>query len=132
MCAFVHVQCYVLLTPCYPLLPLAANIPLCETFTCTDERLCSHGYTACPGTQSHSGTCQAVYQKNTKGKFTLTSKQCVYPSSPSLCAEGQCVVNTGSGTDTVNCCCHGDKCNVNVTFTQRAQVQTFGKSWLSW
>ena len=114
-------------------LPLAADTPICETFTCTDANHCRHGYTSCPGTQSRNGTCQAVYQKNTKGKYTLTSKQCADPSSsPSLCAEGQCMVNAGSGNDTVSCCCHGDKCNVNVTFTQPAQVLAYGKSWLSW
>ena len=96
-----------------------ADSAMCETFSCTDASHCSHGYVTCSGPQA----CEATYRKNTKGTYSLVSKQCKGSSSPVQCVPGQCVVETGSGNSTVSCCCYGDKCNVNVTFTVPSQVQ---------
>nr|BAA82606.1 sALK-6 [Ephydatia fluviatilis] len=102
--------------------PFPADTSLCETFACTDASHCSHGYAPCSGPQA----CEANYRKNTRGTYSLISKQCrgsTPSSSPVQCVPGQCVVDAESGNDSVSCCCYGDRCNVNVTFTVPSQVQ---------
>eukprot|EP00731_Ephydatia_muelleri_P033658 Em0034g40a len=110
--------------PAVMAVPFPANTPVCETFVCTDASHCSHGFAPCSSPQA----CTADYRKNTKGTYSLVSKQCTPSSSPVQCVPGQCVVDTGSGNNSVSCCCYGDKCNVNVTFTVPSQVQSNCKS----
>lgn len=113
---------------------------MCEFYNCstTSDEPCYHGYVACaedplavssyPNHTHHY--CEATYREDEElGLYRLYHKGCRF-TSPQLatqCTPGDCHVAVIDGDTDIACCCDGQLCNVNVTFSDPSRFYGFGK-----
>ncbi len=104
---------------------------VCEFYNCstahTDNSSCFHGYASCsedpraesfPDTDHHH--CVASFKKNeTTNLYNLSYKGChfVDPLIASHCIPGECHVEYVEGDSDLGCCCNGQYCNTDVSFS---------------
>lgn len=109
------------------------NHQICEFYNCslvTDPttQSCYHGYEVCAETSAGMAFdhddhyCQALYQFNsTKRLYELYTKSCQY-GIPRCADSDECFIDTDRGDAFLQCCCDGQLCNVNVTFSDPSRV----------
>ena len=121
-------------------LSLHSDQEVCEFYNCSEESnvSCYHGYIACAEHPSAVGQhinhsnhfCEAAYRKDeATGLYGLYRKGCAFdhPQVATACTS-DCHVDVFEGDDTLVCCCDGQLCNVNVTFSDPSKISSFGKS----
>ena len=124
-CVFVHEQ---LLTYAYIHTP---GYQLCEFYNCSfvnDPATQScHGYIPCTKDyqedthQNHF--CHTIFHKRTNGLYELYSKGCHFSLLSRCDGRNECILDTSpEGRELTYCCCDGELCNVNVTYTHPENV----------
>jgi activin receptor type-2B len=96
------------------------NVLACEEYTCGEySNECYYGYQDCP--PGENSFCMANYHYNASiQKYQLVKKNCTTVTEAGWCRE-DCHIQTGFNDDQF-CCCSGDLCNQNVTFSDPSKV----------
>lgn len=108
---------------------------ICEFFNCSahSNQTCFHGYVSCSeypeaSLDADHHYCVASYTKDdTTELYELSYKGChfTHPQLATHCTPGYCHVDYISGDSDLQCCCEGDLCNVNVTFSDPLKFEGF-------
>ena len=112
-----------------------AGHQLCEFYNCSQvvdplTETCYHGYVACaeesgaetyPEHEDHF--CQTIFKKGSSGLFEIYLKGCHYSQLSNCEGVNECVLDTSpQANEFTYCCCDGQLCNVNVTYTHPNNV----------